>query len=365
MDRCDNDDDRDDEGDRDQAEAEQQALAELEAETVYFCDFADRWLDSLTVEKSTHSCYLGATEEVWKPHFRDRPVGSIRPSEIMAIVAELARRVTGKTVNNSLIPLRGVFAAALDDEIIDRAPTLNIKSLKHQAPKPDPFRVEEMDAIIGASTIAMTRSSPTGTSSRSAQWLRPSEQIVVRWSDIDWNGQTIRIERARVRAVVKSTKTSSIRDVDLTDRTLGVLDRQRSYSLMKDADAPIFENPSSRLPWPDVQDQRKPYFHPTLLRLGLRRRDAYQIRRTFATLALMAGVNPAYIARQLGHANTAMLFKHYSRSIDGADAGREKSKLNGVFGPKLDQKVSILPGVSQSFGVLGSEGSEKFGEARW
>lgn len=81
---------------------------------------------------------------------------------------------------------------------------------------------------------------------------------------------------------------------------------------------------------------------------------AYQTRHTFATLALMAGVNPAYIARQLGHANTAMLFKHYSKWIDGADAGREKSKLNGVFGTKLDQKVSILPGISQPFGVLGS-----------
>lgn len=337
-----------------QAEAEQQALAEREAETTYFCDFADRWLASLTVEKSTYSCYLGAIEEVWKPHFRDRPIGSIRPSEIKAIVAELAKRVTGKTVNNSLIPLRGVFAAALDDEIIDRAPTLNIKNLKHQSPKPDPFRAEEMEAIIAS---LYDRYDP-----QVAHWyefafgtgLRPSEQIVVRWGDIDWNGGAIRIERARVRAVVKSTKTSSIRDVDLTDRTLGVLDRQRSFSFMKGADAPIFENPSSRLPWPDVQDQRKLYFHPTLLRLGLRKRDAYQTRHTFATLALMAGVNPAYIARQLGHANTAMLFKHYSKWIDGADAGREKSKLNGVFGPKLDQKVSILPGISQPFGVLGS-----------
>jgi integrase len=121
------------------AEAEQQALAEREAQTIYFRDFADRWLASLTVEKSTYDCYFGAIEGVWKPHFRDRPIGSIRPSEIKAVIAELVKRVTGKTVNNSLIPLRGVFAAAVDDEIIERAPTLNIKSLKHQSPKPDPF----------------------------------------------------------------------------------------------------------------------------------------------------------------------------------------------------------------------------------
>jgi len=51
----------------------------------------------------------------------------------------------------------------------------------------------------------------------------------------------------------------------------------------------------------------------------------------------MAGVNPAYIARQPGHANTAMLFKHYSKWIEGADSGLEARKLNHVFGPKLAQ----------------------------
>jgi hypothetical protein len=154
--------------------------------------------------------------------------------------------------------------------------------------------------------------------------------------------------------VVKSTKSGRIRDVDLTQRMLAVLERQRPFSFMKGADAPIFENPSSRLPWPDVQDQRKLYFHPTLLRIGIRKRDAYQTRHTFATLALMAGVNPAYIARQLGHANTAMLVKHYSKWIDGADEGREKSKLNGVFGPNLDREVMVSPGFRPPFRVLGS-----------
>jgi len=66
--------------------------------------------------------------------------------------------------------------------------------------------------------------------------------------------------------------------------------------------------------------------------LGIRSRDAYQTRHTYATTALMAGVNPAYISRQLGHRNAAMLFKHYSRWIDGADGGREAAKLEVLYG---------------------------------
>jgi len=46
----------------------------------------------------------------------------------------------------------------------------------------------------------------------------------------------------------------------------------------------------------------------------------------------MIAYNPAYIARQLGHTTTAMLFKHYARWIDGADRGREAAKLAALFG---------------------------------
>jgi len=51
---------------------------------------------------------------------------------------------------------------------------------------------------------------------------------------------------------------------------------------------------------------------PLLRHLGLKPRRPYQTRHTAATLWLAAGENPEWIARQLGHANTQMLFKVYS-----------------------------------------------------
>ena len=69
---------------------------------------------------------------------------------------------------------------------------------------------------------------------------------------------------------------------------------------------------------------------PALKAAGVRHRRAYQTRHTFATTALMAGANPAYIARQLGHTNAQMLFKTYSKWIDGADRGREKEKVEAA-----------------------------------
>ena len=49
----------------------------------------------------------------------------------------------------------------------------------------------------------------------------------------------------------------------------------------------------------------------------------------------MAGANPSYIARQLGHTNANMLFRVYSKWIDGADKSRERDKLNLGFGHDL------------------------------
>jgi hypothetical protein len=44
-----------------------------------------------------------------------------------------------------------------------------------------------------------------------------------------------------------------------------------------------------------------------------------------------AGARPGYVARQLGHANTGMLFKVYSKWIDGSDNQRERAKLDAAF----------------------------------
>jgi len=56
-------------------------------------------------------------------------------------------------------------------------------------------------------------------------------------------------------------------------------------------------------------------WYPLLEYLGLGKRNPYQSRHTAATLWLAAGENPEWIARQLGHANTGMLFRVYSRYI--------------------------------------------------
>ena len=93
-------------------------------------------------------------------------------------------------------------------------------------------------------------------------------------------------------------------------------------------------------PLHDERSQRDHFWTPTLRKLGIRHRRAYQTRHTYATNSLAAGINPTYIARQMGHKNAKMLFTVYAKWIDGADRGREKAKMEQMLGnEKTAQKA--------------------------
>lgn len=132
-----------------------------------------------------------------------------------------------------------------------------------------------------------------------------------------------------------STKTHHARDLELLQRALAVLTRQRARTEL--AGGAIFVNPTTNKPWADEQAQRR-HFDVSLKRLGMWHRAPKQTRHTFATLCLMAGANPAWVARQLGHASSKMLFEVYSRRIEGADKGLERRKVEAWIGPQLVHK---------------------------
>ena len=59
----------------------------------------------------------------------------------------------------------------------------------------------------------------------------------------------------------------------------------------------------------------KRVWYPLLDRLSLEKRRPYQTRHTTASLWLASGESPEWIANQLGHVSTNMLFKVYSRFV--------------------------------------------------
>ena len=110
---------------------------------------------------------------------------------------------------------------------------------------------------------------------------------------------------------------------------LTALKRQKAHTYLRNDY--VFYNPVTNAPYTEERPLRRAYWNPTLKALGLRERSFYQTRHTYATLNLMAGANPMWVSKQMGHANMQMLLSVYAKWIDGADKSKERTKFDTLF----------------------------------
>lgn len=301
------------------------------AQNALFGDMCDTWmLTKGRLAKKTLTQYRNALT-VWKSLFgSDTSMKKMTHSVIAAKVGSHPW-ASAKLLNNYLIPLRGVFLLA-GRELKAENPMEGIENSKHQAAAPDPLSISEMESILRDLKDRYDVRIWAYFAFAFLTGMRPEEQIALRWGDIDWRNRMARVERARAAGEEKDLKTYNARDVELVDRAVEALVTMKPWTFMKGDDGPIFQNPVTNRPFHDERSQRDHYWTPSLKRLGIRRRRAYQTRHTYAATALSAGVNPTYIARQMGHKNAKMLFTVYAKWIDGADRGRERAKMEAALG---------------------------------
>ena len=141
--------------------------------------------------------------------------------------------------------------------------------------------------------------------------LRPSEQVALKWGDID--DRFIHIERSRVRNIEKQDlKTAgSRRFIEIRPSMAKVLADQKK--LTSTFDSPyVFINTEGR---PILQDKLRELWARAMAKTSLSYRRMYETRHTFASWALGAGELPEWVAQTLGHVNTSMIYKTYGRYI--------------------------------------------------
>lgn len=85
-----------------------------------------------------------------------------------------------------------------------------------------------------------------------------------------------------------------------------------------------------------AKEQQKAYYslssigarwNAAVKRAGIRRRNPYHTRHTFACWLLSAGANPSVIADQMGHDNAQMVYEIYGKWI-GEMNGEQVNMLN-------------------------------------
>jgi len=163
--------------------------------------------------------------------------------------------------------------------------------------------------------------------------LRSSEVDGLTWRYVDFERRQILVREALVQGRMEKTKTDgSERDVDMNSLVFAAL--QSQFAATGALDGYVFCGRSGK---PLVnRNVTNRVWYPTLRKLELRPRRPYQTRHTAATLWLASGENPEWIARQMGHTTTEMLFRIYSRFVPNLtrrDGSAFERLLRQNFGP--------------------------------
>ena len=157
--------------------------------------------------------------------------------------------------------------------------------------------------------------------------LRQGELLGLRWRDVDWAAQKVRVVRPYVRGKFRTPKSRlSSRAVPMADRVGQELELLFQASAYQAEDDLVFGHPHTGHPLERSQVSKR--FKRTLKRASVREIRFHDLRHTFGTRCAAAGVPLRTLQAWMGHADikTTMVYTHY------APGANEAELVNGVFG---------------------------------
>lgn len=281
-----------------------------------FSEFADLWFTERKIDwkRSTQGKVNDILIKHLMPRFRGRRVHEISKADILSYRGVLAKvnddgkRLSAARINGILNILRQILTEAADrHEFVTGF--RSIKPLRIPKTKIEPFSLREVGKILEAASAEyqpyLTIAFFTG--------MRTSELLGLTWSCIDLGRAQLTITQAWVEGELDSTKTAeSERTIDLSTPVISAFAQQRKNTQSIESEYVFCA--ANGLPF-NRHNFANRTWHPLLDKLEIKRRRPYQTRHTAATLWLASGENPEWIARQMGHTSTRMLFTTYSRYV--------------------------------------------------
>lgn len=180
---------------------------------------------------------------------------------------------------------------------------------------------------------------------------RRGELLGLRWSDVDLDEGSAAIRqqvvpppkasgKGREARIVQGTKTGEARVIELDERTIGVLrqwrTRQNQERLLLGAG---YRDHGLVFPRPDGAP-----FHPEAFSKAFDRKvrqkafddilviRLHDLRHTWATLALEAGVDVAVVSKRLGHSSAVVTWNTYQHVRKGMQTDAAERVAASVFG---------------------------------
>ena len=308
-----------------------------------FGDYADQWLYTFklhSVEDSSFDKYESAYLTHIKPAFGKMQLASIHSEQLQKLLVEKSQTLSLTVVKIIYIILSEIFSYAHFEGDLSRNPMHNVKMPKKATFKPEREIVAlESDEVRAVERIAEMKNKNGRPFIMQAHalvflvhtGLRCGEFLALKWSDIDFESRIVTVNKnlsmvydrdkdgVRIKhkkARIKCTKTASgNRIVPLNTKAIAALNSLKAVYREMDivSDSVAVTRKGTTL----SSDQLR----RVLAYAGIDKPfTLHQLRHTFATQALNAGIPITVVSKWLGHANISVTYNTYIHVLESAEA---------------------------------------------
>ena len=305
-------------------------LDSKDQKTATFGEYAHNWISVVvpaTCKPSTVSSYKGLLDNHILPLFGSKPANEINRLMVKNFLMEKYKSgQASSTVGHMKSAISGVLNLAVDDETIPANPTHRIGKIfrvKHIQDNINPLNREELSILLETFATHFPKHYPLALL-LARTGLRFGEALALKWTDIDFHGRFINVERGFSRGKIETPKSGKSRRVDMSKQLANVLSElkhSRKIETIKKGwkKMPEWVFVSSLGTSLDINNWRRRIFDKVIEKAGLRKVRIHDLRHTFASLLIQAGESLVYVRDQLGHHSIRVTVDIYGHLAPGGN----------------------------------------------
>jgi integrase len=290
-------------------QARRGTLPELVRTGVTFEEAAAQWLRYIEFDRerkpSTVTGYRALVSSQLVPAFGDKPIESITTPMIEHWLAGVDR--SSSTRAKALVLLHGIFGRARKLYGLAINPVTDVE--KPQARRSgdiEVFSPEEVRALVRA---AASQQDAAIYLTAAFTGLRRGELLALRWRDVDFAGQVVRVRASYAEGALTTPKSGKVRSVPMAPdvaEALASLGQRHSWTYDDDL---VFVGTAGT--FLDGRALRRRYL-TAIKRAGLRPLRFHDLRHTFGT-RMIGKADIRRVQEWMGHADvqTTMKYLHY------------------------------------------------------
>ena len=310
---------------------ETKGLNIAKAESYTVGQWMDVWYEyyaQIKVRPSSHKTYEGYIKNHIKPSVGSIPLPKLTTLDLQRLYQKLLtegrvdrlesqnqpKGLSTKTVRNINQVISSAMQLAIQQHLIAQNPTDGCA-----LPKTEHREMQTLSADQLAAFLLEAKHSGVFEMYyiELATGLRRGELLGLKWEDIDFTAQMLRVRRqvgrvnGEVREAPLKTK-NAYRTISLGTDAMGILKQQREK---QPSSSYVFPGPTGG---PIAPDSVLHMLHRVLDRAGLPEIRFHDLRHTFATLALQNGVDVKTVSGMLGHFSAGFTLDTYAHVTTAA-----------------------------------------------